>query len=99
MLDRAHLLRREMTLPERLLWREIRARRLGPQVSATDPHGAPPPPRGGRGQEEGSAILKFKSSIFRIRQEPTLLALLISGAGVVGVVAQDLEQFEFGLER
>jgi very-short-patch-repair endonuclease len=31
MLDRARLLRREMTLPERLLWREIRGRRLGPR--------------------------------------------------------------------
>jgi hypothetical protein len=31
MLDRARQLRREMTLPERLLWREIRGRRLGPR--------------------------------------------------------------------
>ena len=31
MLDRAPRLRREMTLPERLLWREIRGRRLGPR--------------------------------------------------------------------
>jgi very-short-patch-repair endonuclease len=29
MLDRARQLRREMTLPERLLWREIRGRQLG----------------------------------------------------------------------
>jgi very-short-patch-repair endonuclease len=28
MLDRARLLRREMTLPERLLWREMRGRPL-----------------------------------------------------------------------
>src|SRR5437016_4738399 len=31
MLDRARQLRREMTLPERLLWREIRGRQLGPR--------------------------------------------------------------------
>ncbi|HKF77322.1 MAG TPA: DUF559 domain-containing protein, partial [Candidatus Dormibacteraeota bacterium] len=29
MLDRARQLRGDMTLPERLLWREIRGRRLG----------------------------------------------------------------------
>jgi very-short-patch-repair endonuclease len=31
MLDLARSLRRDMTLPERLLWREVRGRRFGPR--------------------------------------------------------------------
>src|SRR5258708_30454054 len=53
MLDRARLLRREMTLPERVLWREIRGRRLGPRFRrqvAMEPH---LPPRGGGGPVTG----------------------------------------------
>ena len=46
MLDRARQLRREMTLPERLLWREIRGRQLGPRFRRQVP---PLPPRGGGG--------------------------------------------------
>ena len=47
MLDRARLLRREMSLPERLLWREIRGRRLGPRLRRQVPMEPYLPPRGG----------------------------------------------------
>ena len=39
MLDRARQLRRDMTLPERLLWREVRGRGLGPRFRPQVPIG------------------------------------------------------------
>jgi very-short-patch-repair endonuclease len=39
MLDRARQLRRDMTLPERLLWREVRGRALGPRFRRQVPIG------------------------------------------------------------
>jgi very-short-patch-repair endonuclease len=39
MLDRARQLRRDMTLPERLLWREVRGRGLGPRFRRQVPIG------------------------------------------------------------
>src|SRR5215472_6034836 len=39
MLERARQLRRDMTLPERLLWREVRGRALGPRFRRQVPIG------------------------------------------------------------
>jgi very-short-patch-repair endonuclease len=39
MLDRARQLRRDMTLPERMLWREVRGRGLGPRFRRQVPIG------------------------------------------------------------
>jgi len=39
MLERARQLRRDMTLPERLLWREVRGRGLGPRFRRQVPIG------------------------------------------------------------
>ena len=39
MLERARQLRRDMTLPERLLWRELRGRSLGPRFRRQVPIG------------------------------------------------------------
>ena len=53
MLDRARLLRREMTLPERLLWREVRGRRLGPRFRRQVPMEPYLPREGGGAKKKG----------------------------------------------
>ena len=40
MLDRARQLRRDMTLPERMLWNQLRGRQLGPRFRRQVPMGA-----------------------------------------------------------